>query len=229
MKTHYVLDGYNLLFYLCHNSSEPIDILRLRLISLLGQATQVSFTLVFDAHKRTPSPFYEEDKQTSSQKQIHNTRIVYTSYSQSADHFLQDYFHALWGEKSPKKAKKGAKSTIMLVTSDNALGHSIAALGFNWIKANDFASRLANHIAKAKQKSNPFQAPPHRPLKQKKPSTPKATDSSSPLFFTEEDFNFAPSEEKQQTQTQILPNIGDIEGWTALFEEQFNQHEREKD
>lgn len=127
---HYLVDGYNLLFRVCHKTSS-LQSRRELLITLLDQ--QLAFlkgrcSLIFDSS--------EQLREAPECASFANLDVTYTPRNLTADHYIIELVEQ---SSSPK--------TLTIVTSDRDLARACRSIGAHTLTVEAFLSLIAkkNH------------------------------------------------------------------------------------
>jgi len=139
---HYLIDGYNFLFFLCEE--ESLESSRQQLIENLNikaKQTSHSFTLVFDAMQQA---------EPLARQHFDVIEVVYTERGKSADSYIIEEV-----ERSNKP------HLILVVSNDNEVVFRAKQLGAKHKSCSSFLSWLKKVAPKAKSRlfaGNPVQA-----------------------------------------------------------------------
>lgn len=136
----YLIDGYNLLFYLTKKCN-PLHQYRRDLISYFAHSvSSLDVVLVFDGN--------DPHEKHSTKHHIEELEIIYTPQHITADHYI---FEEVQLHKHTRK--------ITVVSNDQELVRSCKSLGAHVLSLTEFLSYIAKKKTKRK-KTKPFQEAP---------------------------------------------------------------------
>lgn len=136
----YLIDGYNLLFYLTKKSN-PLHQYRHDLISYFANSvSSLDVVLVFDGN--------DPHEKYSTKHHIEELEIIYTPQSITADHYI---FEEVQIYKNKKK--------ITVVSNDQALVRSCKSLGAYALSLTEFLSYIARKKNKHKKTKSSKETP----------------------------------------------------------------------
>ena len=204
---HYIIDGYNLLFWL-KGDRDNLESLRRAFIHDMDQKAallKLDITIVFDGH-------FREDEESRSH--FRHLEIIYTSHGESADEVIL----------SELKSSLDARHEVV-VTSDRDLSWRVKKLHAKTEKAPDFYRKIQER-ARKRQKKELKKYPP-----QKQKVSPPSTSEPDPIpvdesiAFYEKVFEARLQEEEREAQKQPKrkksagqKKVDDFNRWLQIFE-----------
>ena len=207
---HYIIDGYNLLFWL-KGDRQNLESLRRSFIQDMDRKAELlkmEMTIVFDGH-------FQEDEQTRTH--YRNLEIIYTSHGESADELIVSEL-----ESSLDVRKE------VVVTSDRELSWRAKRLHAKTEKANEFYRTLQERYRK-RQKRQVKEASPKRKVKRPVPVETEVVVDDESLEYYQSVFEERLKEEERLEQklpkrkkSEGQKKVDDYKRWLKVFEEKLD-------
>jgi len=208
---HYIIDGYNLLFWLKGDRTHLESLRRAFIHDMDKKAAllKMDITIVFDGH-------FREDEESRSH--FRNLEIIYTSHGESADEVIF----------SEVKSSLDARHEVV-ITSDRDLAWRVKKLHAKTEKAPEFYRKIQER-ARKRQKRELKSAPPKKrqtPSQKAPDSDPVPNDDS--FAFYEKVFEARLKEEEREAQKQPKrkksegqKKVDDFNRWLNIFEKRLD-------
>jgi len=211
---HYIIDGYNLLFWL-KGDRQNLEPLRRSFIQDMDRKAallKMEMTIVFDGH-------FQEDEQTRTH--FRNLEIIYTSHGESADELIV----------SELQSSLDVRNEVV-VTSDRELSWRAKRLHAKTERANEFYRTLQERYQK-RQKRQVKEVLPKAKVKRQITVEPEIVVVDESVEFYQKVFEDRLKEEERLEQknpkrkkSEGQKKVDDYQRWLKAFEEKLNDEEK---
>jgi len=203
---HYIIDGYNLLFWL-KGDRHNLESLRRSFIQDIDQKAELlkmEITIIFDGH-------FQEDGQTRTH--FRNVEIIYTSHGESADELII----------SELKSSLDVRNEVV-VTSDRELLWRAKKLHAKTEKASEFYRMLQERYCK-RQKRQVKEVYPKQKVKRSEKIEADVVQDNESLEYYQKVFEDRLKEEERldcqrpkRKKSEGRKKIDDFNRWLKAFE-----------